>query len=700
MKNRIGTGEREGLLPIVVSAVMLVSSAALAEPGGEPSIEPPEIVVQLTPLGPSPLESAQPVSILGEDELTLQGESSLGESVATAPGVSSTSFGPGASRPLIRGLGGDRIRVLENGLGVQDISHTSPDHAVAVDPSLADRIEIVRGPAALLFGSSAVGGVVNVENDRIPIRVPEGGSSGLVESRYGTVDDGRSGAGKLNLSAGPLVLHVDGSLRKTDDYRIPGFARTPALRDEAHAEGVEPRGTVPFSSTELASGAIGTSYLLDNGAIGIAAGSYDSTYGVPNGEENVFIDLEQRRYEARALLFDPLPGFESSDFRWSVADYTHTEFEGDKAGTVFDSDGMEARLELRLLPIGQVEGLVGFQLQTVDLSVVGEEAFLPPNESMTYSMFMLEELRLSAGLKAQAGARLDLSEQKANGYIPPGADPAEGVDGAVVRRHFTATGASAGLVYDDGGQYTYTLSTAYTERTPSNQELFANGAHVATAAFEVGDPDIEVERSIGTDLTATKRSGLVTGSVGGFYNRFFNYIDLAKEGSALEGQVESEFPVYEFVQRDAHFFGLEAEAAYHLFGKADPNLRGNTDLSVFVRGDSVWAARVSPGTPLSRMPPIRLGVGTKYDSEQTKGSVELRQIFRQERNSPDESETPGYTDLSIRFSHELIPGAVPVLLLLRGENLLNEKQRNHVSFIKDVAPLPGLNVTAGLQVRF
>lgn len=660
-----------------------------------------EIVINSTPLGRSSIESAQPVSVLGGRGLRLRDAETIGETVAEVPGVSTSTFGAGASRPVIRGLGGERVRVMENGLGTKDISSTSPDHAVAIDPSLADQVEVVRGPAALMFGTSAVGGVVNAVNGRIPLAIPDGPASGEVESSYGTVDESREGSGKLDVPFESFVLHLDGSLRKSDDYRIPGFARTPAVRAEESSSADEPRGKVPFSSTERESGAVGGSYFLENGVIGGAISAFDTTYGVPNGEEDVSVDLTHRRYEGRSRLDMPLPLIETSDIKIAYSDYSHDELEQGEVGTRFTSEGIDTRAELRHLPIGVFEGLLGLQLQQTDFSATGAEAFLPSNDELISSIFLFEELPLDRTVKLQLGARVDSTEREANGYTPPGTIGGDSVGQTDFRRNFVTTSFSSGVVMEQDGGNVLALALAYTERAPSAQELFANGAHVATGAFEIGDPDLGVERSIGVDVSLRRTRGAVTGSLGGFYNRFFDYIDLSGDHQiTVPPDGEEALEVLVFRQEDAQFFGAEAELDFHLFGPVDEQRPSSTDCVLFARADWLWAAQAGSGTPLSRMPPARIAGGIRYQDEKTEGSLEVAQLFRQERNNPAESETPGYTDLKARAAYEIIGGPLPVELFVRGENLLNAKERNHVSFLKDIAPLPGLTLISGLTTRF
>lgn len=667
------------------------------------------VVVESTPLGQTLFESAQPVSVLDGDDLTVQSHSTLGETLANEPGVSSTSFGPGASRPVIRGLGGDRIRILEQGLGTQDVSNTSPDHGVTIDPALVDKIEVVRGPAALLYGTGAVGGVVNALDNRVPETLPKGPATGEAEIRGGTVDSERAVIGKAEAPLGPVAVHLDGILRNTDDYHIPGFARTEDERNSGEElEFPEPKGKVPFSDTKVRSGATGASYVFDRGFLGTAGSVYDTSYGVPNGENDVSIHLHQWKIDTRGELSDPLPGIEKVRLNAGYVDYKHTEYEGPEKGTVFTNEGVDSRLEFYHDPLGPLKGLFGFQFLTSDFAAIGEEAFQPPTDSDVYSAFVFEELPLNDTVKLQGGVRYDYSDYSTSTF--PAGESAESeeartaaafaksVDVENLGRDFSTVSGSTGVVWTPTEMYSYALSLSYTERAPATQELFANGPHVATAAFEVGDPGLDIERSFGVDLTARKRNGRVTGSIGGFMNQFYDFISLDPSGEEEDG-----LPVYDFVAEEAQFFGLESQVRYHLLGEVNEDAPAGEDLALLVQPDWVWAENRDTGEPIPRIPAFRLRTGIEYSREELAARLDYTRVFEQGRNAEFETETDGYNlvNASVLYAlNDFISGPIKVSLFARGENLLNEKARNSVSFIKDITPLPGANLVGGVKVTF
>ena len=667
-----------------------------------------EIIVNSTPLGQTLSESAQPVSVLSGDALRANTHSSLGETLADQPGVSSTSFGAGASRPVIRGLGADRIRVLQNGVGTQDVSNTSPDHAVAVDPVLVDKIEVVRGPAALLYGTSAVGGVVNSFDNRIPEEMPKGPVSGRAEIRGGTVDDEKAGIAKVEAPLGPFAVHVDGVLRDTNSYKIPGFARTSAAREaEPELEYPEPRGTLSFSDTEVQSGAVGGSYISERGFLGVSLSSFNTTYGVPNGENDISIDLEQQKVETRGQLDDPLPGVEKVRLNVGYVDYEHTEFEGEETGTIFKNEGVDSRLEFHHKPVGEMKGLLGFQFLTSDFSAIGEEAFQPPTDTNIYSAFLFEELPITETVKLQGGIRYDYSaldsdpfpessEETGLAEVPEAERLARVEPEAGVDRNFSTLSGSTGAVWTPTPTYSYAVSLSYTERAPAGQELFANGPHVATAAFEVGDSDLDTEKSFGVDLTARKRTGRVTGSIGAFMNQFIDYINLTPTAEEEDG-----LQVYNFVAEDAQFFGMEAQVEYHLLGEIVAEQSPAEDLALFIQPDWVWAEVRDTGEALPRIPALRLRTGIEYARPETTVRLEYARYFDQTRTAEFETDTKGSDIVNASAIYRLGTFSLfDVSVFARGENLLNDKVRNHVSFIKDVAPLPGANLVGGIGLQF
>jgi iron complex outermembrane receptor protein len=629
----------------------------------------------------SPLARAQdeinaPTTVLAGAELAQRLQPTLGETLSGLPGVDSTYFGPGASRPIIRGLGGDRIRVLTGGVGTIDASVISPDHAVSLDPLLIDRVEIVRGPASLLYGGGAIGGVVNIIDGRIPETLPVAPVTGRFEVRGNSGADERAAAGVVTGAAGKLAWRLDGFRRKTDDVRIPGLGPTPAVAAEMMANGETPSdGTLINSATETSGGAAGLSYIGESGHLGAAYSGFDSLYGTV-AEQEVTIKLRQRRFDAHGEWLKPVGILRAAKFNFGLADYLHDEFEGTALGTRFKNKGYEGRFELLHEKLGAFEGALGFQSGRSHFEAIGQEAFLPPTVTQSNALFLYEEA-VRGAVTWQFGARAE--RQTITPEIGSGLD---------ARSHSLAT-FTGGAVWKLNADYALALSLSANERAPNAQELFADGPHVGTHTFEVGDPALGVEKSTGFDLSLRKRRGFVTGEVSVFVNRFNGYIFEQNTGDEEDG-----LPVFAYVQRDAKLYGGEAELTFHLHGTKSYI----ADLRLFA--DSVRATNTTDGTPLPRITPVRFGAAFDWRYGPWSFNAELRHVESQRRIAPVETATAGYELLSLGGSWRFDLGRTKGEVFLRVTNLLDETARVHASFLKDLAPLPGRDVSFGLRLNF
>lgn len=659
-----------------------------------------EVVVSAAADPRSQLEVVQPTTVLLGEELDLRREATLGETLDEQAGVSSTSFGAGASRPVIRGLGGDRIRVLTGGLGSADASNTSPDHAVSIDPLSAERVEVLRGPSTLLYGSSAVGGIVNVLDRRIPDYLPEEGVSGRVEIAGGTVAGERSGGASLEgRGSGRLAWHADYLRRKTGDYDIPGFAEADH-DDEAHEEGEhedeeEAFGVLPNSAIDSESGAVGASWVTERGFFGVSFSGLDSFYGVPGHhheeeehedeeegheeeeEEDVRVDLSQRRFDFRGETVARFGPFRGAKVRLGAADYEHRELEGGEVGTRFTNDSWEGRVELvqrtAETGAGALTGSLGLQASRSDFVAAGDEAFVPPSVTDTAAVFAFEEIARGP-LRLQLGLRWETSD----------VDPA----GALPSRSFDGLSGSAGVVWELRDDLSLTASLSSTERLPTANELFADGPHAATRTFEIGDPDLEIEDSLGFDVTLKASRERFRGEVAAFVNRFDGFIFESFTGEVREG-----LEVVNFVQSDAEFTGVEVDTSFVLFERDDRHL------DLLVRGDWV-RAELADGSPLPRIPPVRASLGLSYHQDRWRGLVEARRVEEQDRVAANETPTDGHTLLNAMLGYRFFTDRLVTDVILRGTNLTNEEARNHVSLLKNEVPQPGRNLSLILRVSF
>ncbi|OGN51873.1 MAG: TonB-dependent receptor [Caulobacterales bacterium RIFOXYB1_FULL_67_16] len=663
-----------------VLAWSALGGAALAQTAPTPSAELDDIIVTATPFGVTQRATTIATDVLDEQKLAIAPATSLGDLVSGMPGVRSTDFAPGASRPVIRGLSGPRVQVLTNGLGQIDASSVSPDHAVATDPGEAHRIEIVRGPATLVYGGSAIGGVVNIIDDRIPETMPEGGIEGRVSTQYSSVDDGRGASGHVTVGTGRFAFNLSGVTRKTDDYDIPSPARSQLLAD---SDG-EPRGEgdkQPNSWSELNAWGVGGSYIADKGFVGLSYKKTESEYGTV-AEPEVFINLEQERWDGRGeYRFDAGP-FAKVRASYGHADYTHTEFEGPgEPGTVFNSDGWETRGELVQREQGGWNGAIGVQALERNFEAIGEEAFVPTVKIEEQGLYTVQRYDLGR-YGFEGGLRYDRRTLTAT----PLGETAE------VEREFDNWSASAAAFLRPQAGLFLGLSLSRTERAPSEVELFANGVHIATAAYETGDVNLDTEKVTTLEGTVHYDRGRFTGDLHVYRSWYDGFIDERATGDDFYFEEEDEFfPIYQFVQTDADFQGFEAEAAYALWQSGDRklSLEGAAD---YVKADTDLG-------PAARIPPWSATARLAWTSRTWDLAGEVRHVGEQDRLAENELPTDAYTMVNLR-------GAVrpfadkEITVFAEAHNLTDEEAREHTSFLKDIAPLPGRNLRVGVTYAF
>jgi iron complex outermembrane receptor protein len=647
-----------------------------------------EIRVVATPLEQSVAEIAQSVTVIGGDDLRRAQSTNLGETLAGQLGVSASSFGAGASRPIIRGLAGARVKMMEDGIDSLDVSTVSVDHAVSVDPLVAEQIEIFRGPTTLLYGSGAVGGIVNTVTNRIPESPPADGFDAGFELRGDTVADDRTGALRLDGGGDAFAWHVDALRRESGDYEIPGEAelhRPGEEEEEEHAFGV-----LENSAVETSSASFGGTWLGDDAFLGVAVSGFETLYGVPGHhhdeeeplpgeeeeEEQVRVDLDQRRFDVKGGWTRPSAALEAINLRIGVNDYEHRELEGARIGTLFENQAYEGRLEFLHAPWGEWDGAFGVQFGEREFSAIGEEAFIPPVDTTTLGLFMLEE-RDFDDWTLSVGGRLDNQEHRPSDGSPDVSDTAASFSLAAIRR-----------LADD---YALALHLAVAERLPVAEELYANGPHLASQTFEVGNPALGTETSRHIDIGLRKSAGTLTWSVTAFYTTFADFIFLRDTG---ENDLESELPIFEYAQDGAEIMGLEAE----IFAPIAQLGSGELDLRLYA--DTV-GGELDSGENLPRLPPRRIGARLQYHDERLILGLESAWYDDQGDTAPFEEPTPGYTMVNADLSWTLPRSSGPeISLFLKGTNLLDEDARRHTSLVKDFAPLPGRNFVAGLRATF
>ncbi|HWI85967.1 MAG TPA: TonB-dependent receptor [Sphingomonas sp.] len=686
------------------AAMMTTFLAPLSIAYADAGADPADIVVT-APLAHTREDVIAGTSVISGTDLARDLRPTIADTLTHLPGVTSTSFGPSASRPILRGFQGARIRVLTDGVGSFDVSSTSVDHAVIINPLLAERIEVVRGPSALLYGSEAIGGVVNVIDTRIPRTMPANGYRLQGQATYGSAADERSiGAAADAKVTENIVLHADGSYAKSGDLRIGGYALTPDLRAQAlesaaaivtpgddidFAANAAVKGKLPNTQSRTWDAAFGASVITSTGNYGIAVSRYDSLYGVPvrfatlpgQAQEAPRLDVKQTRLDARAAVDTGGNVLEQIRFRLGAARYRHFELEADNSiGTAFYSQGMEGRLELAQAQHGVWRGVTGAQFSYRDFNVIGDEAFLPRSSTDIAGIFTLQQLDFGA-FKLEGGARYEHATLKAM----PGENQPTFFAG---QRDFNLLSGSIGgsVAIVEGWKIGVNLS--HSERAPSAEELFANGPHAGTEAFEIGLPTLAKEQANGIEasLHGHGRNYDIEASV--YFNRFSNYVDEFATGGLDDG-----LPVYATSQGKARYYGFEIEGSYTLARM------GTTQIVVDALADYVHAGITSVG-PAPRIPPLRVLGGVEARGGRIFGRAEVEWVDRQDRIADFETPTKGFTMVNASIGVHPIASNRAFSLILSGNNLLDVTARRHASFLKDYAPLAGrdIRVTARFAI--
>ncbi len=716
---------KKNILPAIVAAGCMPLTAL-----GSPLSE---VVVTADPLGATDQHLVQPVHVLTKEELATRNVRNLGEAVAGEPGVAASDFGPGAGRPVIRGLSGKRVKVLENGVGVMDTADLSPDHAVSTEPALAQQVEILRGPATLLYGSGAVGGVVNVVNNRLLRRAPEG-FAGEAWQQYETVANAIAGAAAVDVGLGNIAVHLDGLARSTDSYDIPGFA-------ELEADDAEEKGVLANSDIESTNIAAGLSWVGDRGFISFSVNRIDGDYGIPghhhhhdedeehdhededhedeahdheaedhedeghdhaeDGHEDeaaggARIDLGQTRYNVEALLERPVAGVSHISMRWAYSDYNHDELEpGGAVGSSYDNDEVEGRIELVHEPLGLWTGALGLQYRRKDFASAGAESFVRPAVLDSIAAFLLEKGDLGERLHVEFGARYEWQDADAAGV--------RGVDHSLFN-------ASAGASWSYAPGYELGLAVTHAQRAPSIEELYASGAHLATMTFEVGDVGLNKEKSTNVDLYWRKNAGKLQFTANLFYNLMDDFIFLQERDADNDGAADrvnadfngdlgaapaatGELLLVTHSQDDARFMGFELEGTAQLLDGA------NGDLEARLWADYVRGER-DGDINLPRITPWRFGAGLSYSRNAWYAALDYARVNRQGDTAPLEAATAGYHDLRLYARYRLSLADRELTLFAGVDNLLNEEQRRHTSFVSRQAPLPGRSARFGMRFTF
>ena len=683
---------------IFTAALACLGAAAWAQPAPASSSAGVNTAADTVVITGNPFRrpvGAQPVSVLGGDTLLRERASTLGDTLSGLPGVTGSGFGPNSSRPVIRGLDGDRVRLLDNGGASIDASNLSFDHASAVDPLVLERVEVLRGPSALLYGGNATGGVVNAIDNRIP-RAPVSGLTGRAELRLGGASDERAGAAVLEGGGAGGAWHVDAFARRTEDQRSPLY--TPVAEGEA----LSPARRVRNSASRVDGGAVGASWFSARGFLGLSAETLNNQYGV-TVEPDVIIRMRRDRLALAGAWRDLSGPVQSVALQASSTDYRHDEVEGNgDIGTTFSSRGQDLRVELRHAPWGALQGVWGVQAEAMRFSALGEEAFVPSTHTRSAALFVLEELALG-GLSLSGGLRTENVQVKSEGD-GPAAGP-DGRFGAPRLRRFSPLSGQLGLRMSVAPHWEFSASLGASQRAPAYYELFANGVHVATAAYERGDPDLGVERSRHAEFGAAWRVGAHSTKLSVFQTRFARYIaleaaDVPSVPAAPPPETPAfEQPLYEFRAVRAVLKGLEWEGRTRLAAGAFGVWDLNAALDM-VRGDNL-----DSNEPLPRLPPLRARLGLAAQWGALQAGATLRHAAAQRRVPANDSATAASTQLDLwasgQWSRVHGDRAGGLTWFAKLGNVTNQLAYNAaaVATIRGLSPQPGRALAVGLRMR-
>ena len=677
------------LKKITYALFLMFTFPAVAADKGTLTI--PTTAVTGNPLGVGSDQMVVPISILNGRELSLKRENTLAETLNSIPGVSNSSFGSSVGRPMIRGMDSDRIKILQNGINNLDASNLSFDHGVSIDPLIIEQIDVIRGPATLLYGGGAVGGVVNAIDHRIPKEKLEG-ITGRGEVRYGGANLEQSNAAVVDVGTANLVMHFDAYNRDAKNLRIPGNAvserksttkfwdlTTTSYKDYSNNHGTN---RLINSHSESKGGAIGASMIFDRGYAGISYAKHQTKYGSPL-ESAVSIDMDNDRFDFASEIRDLGSFFDRAKFRAAYTDYIHKEIEDGAINTTFKNQGVEGTFELGHQSILGIKGIVGAQFENGKFQALGAEAFVPSSKTNSQSVYLYEELPIDKH-KVTFGLRHGQHDVDSKG----------GIGFVAANKSFKTNNGAIGGLYTLSPQWSLTGNISHNERAPSYFELYANGVHAATGTYEQGQANLKIEKSNGLDGQIRWKSGQDSLTLGAYFTKFSNYIGLISSNSDSSDTEHYKPSIFTGIK--AEFKGMELEGKTML----------TDNLQLNVRGDYVDAKNKTNGGYVPRISPFKLGAGLKYELDRFGARVDVLHAFKQDRVATNynyeggkELITDAYTNVSMMATYKL-PTQLNLEAFTRANNLLDEEIREHASFLKDIAPMGGRSIMFGLRGDF
>jgi len=654
-----------------------------------------EVIVTGNPLGNA--EGIQAVQAIQGEDLLLQIKSTIGETLNTIPGVSSSYFGPNASRPIIRGMDGDRIKILNNSADSNDLSSLSNDHSVPNDALIVERIEVLRGPSAIMYGGSAVGGVINLIDDRIP-NTPMQGVSGRADLAWSSGNKETAGSVLLDAGTEKYAIHIDSFKRNSSDVYVPDNLVC------AKTSGSSTSKRICNSANEANGYALGGSVFWDKGYLGLSANTYQSNYGTV-AEADVTIKMKSDRYTVEGEIRQPCRFIENIKTQISTTDYQHTEYDNNIAGTVFDKSSTEIRLNAKhekwISPIGTVQGIWGLQTNQTAFSATGDEAFMPSTKTNEIAVYLIEELPQTWG-NFSFGLRSENVKITGNSFTGTATTDA-------TTNTFNPLSMSLGALWQLNNEFKATGHIAKTQRAPKDYELRVDGIHVATNSVEIGSANLQTEKATQTDLGLSWEKGPHSASINYFYNRFSNYIGLISNGDTYtyDGEV---YDAYSFTAAAAEFKGWELSTNLRLIGHgALLSASDGPTWDLKLRADTVAAKYTDTGTAIARIPPTRLGANVVRMSGPWRSSLGFDANAAPTIGDNQDS-TGAYTLWNAYLSYKNKIGSSEAIWYAKLDNLTDKLAYSAASIltttVKDSStgrpsvPLPGRSIKLGLQVYF
>ena len=682
--------------------------ALQAQAYADQKIDLPTTPVTANPLGVSSDEFIVPISVLNGHELDIKRNNSFAETLDGTPGVSFSNWGPTIGRPVIRGMSADRIRIMQNGINSLDVSSFSSDHAVAIDPLVIEQIDIIRGPATVLYGGGTVGGVVNAIDHRIP-RQKITGATGRAVTRFGGANSERSSAVVGDVGFGNFVIHLDAYTRKTGNLSIPGYSVSGKLArsdSEISRNQYGKKGQLRNSGSDIDGGAVGASYFFEKGYVGMSYAKHESETGNPLTATG-FFDLETNRWDLHSEFHDLDGFFNHFKFKMAHTDYKHDEHhEPGEIENTFKNRGLDGTLELGHHAIAGMSGVVGLHFENSSFKQPNG-VLLPNANTDSQSVYVYEELPINEH-KLTLGFRRGNHDVKRNSFTGDGGcsiSYTDLVDCAAsggseddqsfgeTEKTFQTNNAAIGGVYKINQNWSLNSNVAHSERAPAFFELFPYGAHHATGQVHKGNENLNTELSNTIDFQIKWKNNGHAFSVGPYYTKFNRFIGIFNTGNELyhlhEGEDEAEgMSVFQYRSVGATFKGLEFDGNYQINDQFDFSYKGD-----YVRAEQ------DNGDDLPRISPLRLGAGIAYEKNNFYARLDILRAFAQDNIATHELKTDAYTNVTAYASYQL-PVEYNLQLFLKGHNLLDQEIRDHSSFMKDKFLRGGRSVLFGLQGEF